>query len=669
MKRWWVVAGLLAAPAAGTPTAAGVTAEVVVDATALDGTLAVRMRWRGLPDGEITLHPLGGSAFTYTDVKAVVDGAPAEVSERGSGWAVLAPGAVELSYRVRPGGPGRHGRQGAVASDWAVTDGRIFVVPRHGVDAARVDLAFVLPEGWVAATPFSPDGEGFAIEPQGAMSVDDQLASACFGLGAFEQLGQGETRVWAHTSWPEAHKKKLLEGTTAMGDWFRAQDHLRGPYTVVWTPRFEGGRVFGGSWGLGTCYEFPPASDRAERNWQLLGHRIAHAQNKYAPHSAAIRDRRDHWFVEGWASYAEIVSTDAVGLSSREVQLDALYSRHHRILAANPEWAFPLAREPELPDDLHEYVHYTVAPLAVAQLDTWLQLRSQTTVTAFVAWLIERHGGFRQPIALRDELEAFTGTSYADFFELYVDRAASLPPVWRRPKGPKQVVGTAGGAPITEDLIRVLGASGEVERFDALLARLGRAERRLADLERRGVALADPALLQARAGLEGRAQLDLLDAAEAFPIDRAPDPPSRGCSGPTPLPPAEWRVARSGQAAEVIEELRKLEEEAVRDGVARVAVRFDGARARETLVVGEDDDVSLMVRWVTLPARFWVDQYLDDELVRTKELVPQPKWGRTWSSFPADQRKRGQGLMRFVVRDAHGVRATHTVWQVSGSTR
>lgn len=672
MKRWLVVAGLLAAPAVGTPTAAGVSAEVVVDATGADGSLGVTMRWHGLPPGPQTLYPLGDRAFRIRDLVVRAEGEPIETEKVRDGWTFRASGPFEVQYRVTPGGDGRHGHQGAVASDWAVTDGRIFAVPRHGVDPASIQLSFVLPEGWVAATPFEPVSgapDRFLLEPDGALGADQLLAGACFGLGRFEQVSRGSATVWAYAPWPAEHKQELASGSTAMADWFRTHTGLEGDYTVVWTPRFEGGRVFGGSWGRGTCYDNPPASDRSVRDWQLLGHRLAHAQNKYAPESLVLRDLRDHWFLEGWAAYAEVVATEAVGLAKPGTQLDRLYARHHTILGKHPEWAFPLAREPDLPDELHEYVHYTVAPLAVAQLDHWLQQRSGTTLAAFMGWLDARYARFAKPVDLREALATFTGHRYDDFFAVYVDRVATFPPIWRTPRGEREVVGTAAGFPVTADLLRALGASGDVERFDQLLVRLGAAEQRLADLERRGVLLAPAALLGERHRLEGRAQLDLLRAAEAYPIGLAPEPPSRGCSGPTPLPAPIWRTARSGRDAAELDALVALEGEAVRDRVERVAVRYQGDQGAETLVVGDQDDVSVMVRWIGPPARLWIDQYLDDTLVRTKDLVPQPTWARTWSSFPADKRSEGQGVMRFVVRDAHGIRATHAVWQVPGSTR
>ncbi len=419
------------------PNAKEFRVEIAVELPSpVEGALPIRMTFRDPPPGSLGMRWLGDEPeHRFGDLQVEdLRGQPLEHQRRGRRVEILEvpTDGFTVRYLAEPGGEGRHGHQGWVGADFALFDGRVLMLPQTAEPLARAELRYRIPAGWVAATPFTAEEDGFVVEGPGMVET---LLNSCVGLGPFEattrELGTTQLEVWSYGPWSPAHKSELAEGSLRLAEHFHGQLGFDpgGRFVVVWTPKAsDGGKVFGGTWSNGTCYEHPTTN---ERSWQLLAHRMGHALNKYHPTGMIFRDGRDRWFQEGWASYIEVAATHAVGLGDDQRRFDHLYERYQRTLREHPERDLPLAREPEATGETKEFLHYVKGPLVVRSLDHWMDERCGRDMTSFAAHIHATYGGFREPLPLREELEAHCGASLDDFFELMVDQPGAVVPVWR----------------------------------------------------------------------------------------------------------------------------------------------------------------------------------------------------------------------------------------------
>lgn len=617
---------------------------------AIAGLPARRFAWRGSLDEVALSMP----TFWGADGRRI-----AYERERDGFRLERPPGSVvRVRYRVRPGGPGRHGRQGVVTTEFASFDGRIFLLPVEAAGLRDVRIRVRTPGGWRVASPFREDGDELRL---GAELAGDTLAGSCLALGPFERstrtIGTTEYRVFTHALWSEAHRMRLNEKSFRIFDWFHRELGFDpgAPYAVVWTPDADGERVFGGSYANGTCMEHPTED---VRNFELLAHRLGHAMNGYPPTGLQLGSDADDWFSEGWASYVELAATRGSGVTADDSRWEALHERYLRERVAHPERDVPLELEPQARrGQTAEFLHYVKGPLVVAMLADWIRARSRTSLEAFMAAMWAEHGRYRSPLELRPELEAFTGLDLDPFWQRMVEVRGHVIPVWQAPEpATEPPVATVAGQPIPLDYLLFLAGSGEFPLYADVVSFLEEEERTRAVLARRGARAGFPEFPDSRATLSPARRHAL--ARHAAEVVSALAPVAGGAESP------RLRFAPDHPAAKTFELLLAREREYLAElgqrGVGTIAVRPLGGVP--CLVVAREKPVLLFAHWLWSPREpraVALEEGKPTLALRVRGAHPK---GFSQSLFTPETRARGE-VVEFELRDGDRPLARRAFWQ------
>jgi len=633
---------------------------------------------RGAPEEEIAIRDV---------VVTTRDGRPLDTSWEGGKLRVQGAPAdgVIARYQAEPGGLGRHGHQGWVDEDWASFDGRVFLSPRGAQDVADIQVTYDTPEGWAQAVPFEPVGDGWRV-PFAPGVAWKALTTTCVGMGRFEMevvtLGQTPVRIWAYAGFDEAHRRTLFDGTKATAKYFG--DTLafdQGfPFHIVWTPKPADGRnVFGGAWANGACYEHP---EPRRRNWELLGHRFAHPMNKYLPNGPLLMKGRDHWFVEGWASYIEFKAAAAAGHLADEGRWNDMYRDHLSAMRNHPDWHVALATEPEHGHELMEYLHYTKGPLVVKMLEWHLATHTGKDLADYMVHHFQQGRGAQGAIDLRSDLEAWAGVDLDPFWSAYVDAPGEVIPVWPEYLAMESVaqvpssdvIGRVGELPVTAAYLHYLLRGGEFEGVDDAQDFLQATAAQQARLRAAKVPwLPEPVLDKLYAVLPP-ARLSIDRAALAQPTPEVPAP-SGGCMGSqavAPEPSVAWSPTAHPEA-EVFEQLLADEEAYHRamgaGGVAHVDLKH-GTHAERgdtmyapSLSFDEGDKVVFYVQWHNAPAEARIDVYAGDKRVARRTMHIEPTWSRTWIHLDPAAFGDAKGLLSFRVITDEGELIRRSYWR------
>jgi len=680
-------------PPLSTPSASaerpGPSADIVIDLTRPSGgTMGVELAIAGV--AATTFRSMGGPPeYTYSDVQFWDEDGDRVGHKVESHLYKLDsdPGSsVRVRYRVKPGGLGRHGNQGAVTEEFALFDGRIFLFPL-GVNALRsARIRFDVPDGWTVTTPFRNEKEWWIVDQFAPELTADELANSCMGAGLFDvatkQFGDTEMRVFSFSNWKEGHKKALTDKSFRMFEWFHEHQNfdLGAPYVTIWTPQTSKERLFGGSHANGTCYEHPKDS---MRNWQLLGHRLGHSVNKYNPSGMLLRDARDKWFKEGYASYIEVMATAGSGVDRNEAYWNDLYERYHDMIAAELEIDVALADEPHAPSESIEFLHYTKAPLITKMLDVWMQQRTGKSMEQFMAAMWPKYGMYRRVFPLREELEAFTGASLDEFWSVAVDQRGTVIPVWEeaatgsvRAKANKAAAATVGGRPISGEYLHKLASSGDFDRFADIRDFLIAEERRRLELKAHGVQLLPDVVLDNLHGLSADTRYDIARYEASWRLDLWPgldggkgeqrpvgaaspeaageDPDATGADreGENAAPEAsgdaaiELVIDTSNEDGRVFADLLAKEEayEAgiPSSGLSGIVLHVGDKDGPEPLAFDGEEKIVITTKWQWAPAKAVVTLLKEGSEGVERPVEIQPGWTRTWANFgPGDLPEEG----------------------------
>jgi hypothetical protein len=580
--------------------------EIVVDLVgAHDGRIPVRVTAMDARPTHFAVQSAWTDGYRYHDVRfADSSGNALEHEEAGGRYVVprTEDKTVVASYEVELGGPGRHGNQGVVAADHVLFDGRLFLLPEGAVPVGSARIRFLTPDGWSVASPFREDGSWHyvdAFEPELTAKV---LGATCCGVGEFDrsvrQLGAMEVRVASYSAWDVEHKRTLDEKTFRMLGYFHDTlgFDLEAPYSVVWVPKTGRSRVFGGSFANGTCFEHPADT---QRNWELLAHRIAHAMNEYRPSGMQVRDERDAWFTEGWASYMEARATEALELAEPDSRWNLIHESYKRVRRRTPERDVALQRERDARDATQEYLHYVKAPLAMKMLERWMAARSDHDLEQFVAQMWPEYGGFRKPFPFKEALESFAGVSFDDFWSLMVDRQGYVVPVWadyltpgRRSRMQQAPAARVGGTPLQGDYLFHLAWSGDFKSFESILRFLEGEELRRRELDAAGVRILPDEIREHLFALDAEDRYALARLERAYPLGAGSTAGDRAATtGPVAavsnleqedgrifaglLAQERVRATALGAAPSVSIRLRTVESPSVRKNPVRLAFEDD----------------------------------------------------------------------------------------------
>jgi len=664
-------------------------ASVVFDVTdPTSGWIGVTARYEGLAYGPRAAfrRVSNGDEHRFREVR-FTDGEGREQPhvQEGIYWKVDdPPDPLVMTYQVQPGGLGRHGHQGFLAEDWASFDGRVLLLPRGGHGIADLKVQYQVLDTWAVHTPFRQGEQGWwHVDTTGPGLAMETLQTSCVALGQFEaesvRLGGTELRVVAHDSFDPVWRGDVVQKTIRLGEWFHhelAWD-LQQPFLLAWLPKPSGSGVFGGAWSTGACYEHPVETGR---NWELLGHRFAHPVNKYNPTGMTLADGRDHWFMEGWASYIEIVGASANGLGLPDEQaFNWIWRRYNKQRLHHVGIDGPLAEEPHVEGESTEFLHYLKGPLVVKLLADTLEERSGKSMEAFHAAMYTKYGRHRARLPLREELERFTGVDLSDFWSRYVDETGVIVPVWsgyavHRPgaegassRGP---LARAGALGVQDDLLFYLAWSGQFSTYAAIERFLEDASRRRAALENDGVRLWPAWMYDVEEGLEPGVRLSIWQAEQDYmgsrPLGRSR---STGCG--TAEEPVQFELNPAHPAATIWEGLREKDAayqmQRTRAGLDAFALSSPMKRGQgplaERLALLDDETVAMVSRWTSSPP------YVGHRVVEegtpgdSQRNLIEPTWTRTWLELSPEDRGDGERMVTLQLEYEDEVLVERAFWQ------
>ncbi len=249
-------------------------------------------------------------------------------------------GTLTINYKVQVGGIGRHGHQGYMRDGFAAFDGRIYLIPVKVEHIREVQVAFDttnLGSDLTLITPWQPTDtpNTYRLYDYGKHEyMFTSLKKSMTVVGSFERVDEtiGNTQVEVYTAleWDEAFRTATTEKSLTLFRYFNETlgYEVEGPYQMVWTPGTEDGKkIWTAVWSNGMAYEmFPERPSMVNRNLELVGHRIAHPIHEYAPWGMAFKEKEEHWFLEGWASYIELKSIEDTGISDTSPRWARLYN-------------------------------------------------------------------------------------------------------------------------------------------------------------------------------------------------------------------------------------------------------------------------------------------------------------------------------------------------------
>ncbi len=399
-----------------------------------------------------------------------------------------------------------------------------------------------------------------------------------------------------------------------------------------------------------------------------MAHRLGHSMNKYVPTGIDIRDGRDHWFKEGWASYLEHVATIGGGVTSDSPQWNTLFNDYLNAQTHDPEWDIVLAEEPYMGGgDTTEFVHYTKGPLVVKLLDDWIRRRYGKDLTGFMAAMWRRYGRFQKPFPLREELEKWAGGPLDDFWALYVDRRGFLYPVWDevltpalRKAAARKGAGTVAGRPVSGDYLFFLAQSGDFGRFADVVAFVEEEEARRVQLEAAGFGLLPPSIEKFRPGLDERARYHLARSQRDLPLPR-PEPLE---GGKLILDPAD----PDGAALATL----LADEAAYEASLGRTCLeKIDLQREHDegtfdrnaVLAFGAKDQVRIQAAWNWVPATAHIEARRGDTVTNERTVSVAPDWISSWFEFDSAKLPAGNGVVTFEVKADDYPAVSRSFWQ------
>ncbi|MFW1678646.1 hypothetical protein ACFVYJ_12825 [Pontibacter sp. JAM-7] len=360
---------------------------------------------------------------------------------------------LRVIYEMRIGGLGRHGHQGNFDERFAAFDGRLYLLPQQQTHIQQVLVRFDttgLPSNHRVISPWQPVGDKnlFRVSDYGDISLlFKSLRKTLTAVGPFElhaeQVGDTQVEVYTYADWLPAQRQSLTDTSLRLFRYFNAQfgyEVAGGPYQIVWHPTAKDGRkVWSAVWSNGMAYEMVPDNPAAmQRNWELFGHRVAHPINEYAPWGMRFAEPDEHWFLEGWASYIELVAGEQAGVFNADQRWQRLYRRYlDGVIRNQGSLDFPLAQERQINDAAtKEFIHYTKAPLVTRLLAHAISQQNggSKSLEGFMAEIYARHRGFSGSVALKAALQEYAGLDVATFWHRYVDSDSLLLPLWRAPQ-------------------------------------------------------------------------------------------------------------------------------------------------------------------------------------------------------------------------------------------
>jgi len=660
------------------PVEGALSGDVVIEiAKPRSQWLTVHQTWHGA-QMPLRFKRHGSDAYRIDEVKLHVDGKRRELRRNGRVWSARPPlkAAGTLSYRVRVGGDDPAGYQGFVDEQMAVFDGSVLLLPVSRQPIGQVRMRFDLPEGWSPATALQPMEDGWYRFPEGLPPDEllDRLQCDCYGAGAFRKTevtidGQ-PVRSFTLNDLKPGFSTYLHDSTADLARWYDEQLGLSAPFPRAFVRTTARGRpVYGGTSRATVCFE-GRAPDPAIRNAALLARRMAGPLLDHLLRPAGDDER---WWSAALPRFVSLPAVESTGALEPGLLGPELWTAHQRSTLNRPLWAkMPLRRFAVVDAPTRDYLRQSRGPLVLHALAALVRQRTDTTLEGVLSEAVEQ--GPRL-VRLQELLEGRTNASFADFFAAYVDGETPLVPLvpglitdWARDRARRPMVGATAGYPVPADYVAWLAASGEFDRFGALLDHIGREGPTRDALAERGVRLVEGEVLATLGGIDPRTRQDLVAAEAGWPVH---------LTGADPLPVVapQLSLAEGVAAADHLRTLRAAESvyEAglVGSGIDRIAVRAgpkDGADKRpDVLVIAPDEAFTIYVHYRYPPRALSLEVWKDGQRTFAQPITMEPGWPANRVEVgPADRpATEGVFVVRVVGADGQPV-LERSFWQHAG---
>jgi hypothetical protein len=557
---------------------------------------------------------------------------------------------LHLRYTVQPGGIGRHGHQGYISEDFASFDGRIFLMPSNMAALKNIRIRFRVPPAWQIITPHRQQQDWYYVDQFSKHLASKALLKSCLAFGQFDEhkqkFGNTEVGVYSFSKWADAHKKTITNKSVRMYQYFFEQFGFDPgvPFVIVWTPRSkQNQKIWSAVWSNGMCYEMPIDN---VRNWELFAHRVAHPMHEYQPTGMSIRDQADHWFLEGWASYIEMIATTETGIVSKSERWDGLFREYLKTQHTSPDHDWPLIHEYKAKGKSTRFIHYIKSPLVMKMLDYHLRQNTGKNLEQFMKYAYGKYGNFQGNFPFLEELERFTGYSLQPFWNKMVRQPGIVIPVWREEDKipqpftpPSKYAITIDGEKIPGDYLFQIAQSGLVERYADLIQFIAQEIHRRRQLKEQSVILYPKALQDNLAHLSADTRL-LLTQYEKLHLEMPVIT--------NPTVDIDESTPDGKTFAQLLEAEKHYETQRNRHGVKTLRIK---TRQLYRLGFSATDKLTLHTQWLKggLNADFEVITPAG-VVFQNRSMLIEPGWHNTYNHF--SKKRDGQsGIWKFRILD------------------
>lgn len=415
------------------------------------GQATVTMTVRGLSTDQLQIEEHGYhglyvsvlslSAWDSTgeplSVQHVPDSGTTYFEQQADVWQIQCAGEsqITVAYAVRPGlVDSEYEHRGYIAPDFALLAGDyVFLVPRSCA-VGSVSVAFDLPSGWEAYTPWTwHDG---TYDPTIAEAyVLDSLTVSVFALGQFDiytqNVGSTVADVAAYRDWPGELKEELAGRSWEI---LKYQTSVFGGsvgeyYLALFCPMApDGKRVYGGEWSTSQGYSIP-WDGSSWGGWDMFAHQVFHRWNGWAWGMSGYYS----WFGEGPNVFYEMKTITELRISrpygDMEDELRRYYDTYvDEYLGTGRDQ--PLASSG--PDSFLVYRKGAMVAFLMAR-EIYSRTDGAHKFDDLLEQLVSKYGHYNGSCSeecLKAELALLTGSDFAQFFDDYVYGTTPLPMDW-----------------------------------------------------------------------------------------------------------------------------------------------------------------------------------------------------------------------------------------------
>jgi predicted metalloprotease with PDZ domain len=345
--------------------------------------------------------------------------------------------SVDVDYNVTLNFVRRDFNQyaGYLSPRFGISEGAgVFVLPQD-TPIAKLNVAFSLPEGWAAYTPWTRTNESAFVPPDIKSLMWSTLAVGRFTEFS-KQIGDTEVRIITN-SYFDASTQKLLSDYS-----FKAYDYMTktfgrsaplAMYLGAWIPTAEDGRgvcelEWSDSQGIVTS---PPPNV----NYEEFVHRIFHTWNAFDPTGIAVNSDQEIWFVEGTNTYYDDKAVVELGIK-HDLTVMADYLREYLNQYVGTQFDVPLSEAYKYADfsnyNKYSWLCYHKGALASYLLDETIMnvTNGNRSFDDLLKAAYARNGGYKGTLANEDlvqMLNSITGFNFAPFFEKFIFGTVELP--------------------------------------------------------------------------------------------------------------------------------------------------------------------------------------------------------------------------------------------------